>query len=77
MTADGHKLGSWVGTQRAKRKDGGLSAERTAQLEALGIVWDPLDTAWDEGYARLETYKEEHCLVLKWFVTADGHKLWV
>ncbi|KAJ1459080.1 helicase associated domain-containing protein [Pelagophyceae sp. CCMP2097] len=83
VTADGHKLGSWVARQRQMGKgvDGGLTDERAARLEALGFVWDALDAAWDENYARLEAYKAEHgdCLVPLSYVTADGYKLglWV
>ena len=68
VTPDGGKLGNWVSYQRKARKGntyGGLSEERTARLEALGFVWDTLDTAWDESYRWLEAYRAEQgdCLV--------------
>ncbi|KAJ1447180.1 helicase associated domain-containing protein, partial [Pelagophyceae sp. CCMP2097] len=54
---------------------------QASQLEPLGFVCDPPDTAWDKGYENLEVYKAEHgdCRVPGGFVAADGHKLgsWV
>ena len=39
-TVDGFQLGAWAGTQRKYYKNGKLSAERIARLEALpGWVW--------------------------------------
>ncbi|GIE89678.1 hypothetical protein Are01nite_61580 [Actinoplanes regularis] len=41
MTADGFKLGNWVGNQRSGRRRGQLSADRAAQVEKVpGWVWD-------------------------------------
>jgi superfamily II DNA or RNA helicase len=36
-TADGFKLGTWVGSQRGKK--GAMPAERRQRLEDIGIVW--------------------------------------
>ena len=79
VTADGFNLGSWVSTQRQayKGSKGGLSAEQVSRLEALGMVWDPLSAAWEEGFRRLQAYAEERgdCLVPQRHVTADGFNL--
>ena len=79
VTADGFNLGSWVSTQRQayKGSKGGLSAEQVSRLEALGMVWEPLSAAWEEGFRRLQAYAEERgdCLVPQRHVTADGFNL--
>ena len=60
-TQDGVALGSWVGTQRKYYKQGQLSHERIAKLEALvGWVWDPFDQQWEEGFSALEAYVAKH-----------------
>jgi len=38
---DGFKLGAWVGRRRNERRAGKLTAARIAELNALGMVWDP------------------------------------
>jgi DNA-binding TFAR19-related protein (PDSD5 family) len=78
-TASGHKLGSWVGTQRSKKNQ--LTPEQVQRLDALGFVWDPHAEKWEQGIKELSIYKEEHadCLVSHKHITASGHKLviWV
>jgi len=56
-------LGRWVTRQRVKRDT--LSAERRRRLEALRFVWDPLELAWQKGFASLKQFKarEKHCRV--------------
>jgi hypothetical protein len=41
-TADGYRLGQWVGTQRQayKGQRGGLSASQVSRLEGVGMVWE-------------------------------------
>ena len=60
---DGYVLGSWLGTQRRVKK--ALSVERRQRLEDLGFVWDPLTEAWEEGFKKLQQFKdrEGHCRV--------------
>ena len=39
VTPDGFRLGTWLNYQRAKRGRGELSEEKTARLEAIGMIW--------------------------------------
>ena len=57
------KLGQWVGVQRATKDR--MSTERRHQLNAIGFVWDALESWWEDGFATLTTFKarEDHCLV--------------
>ncbi len=41
VTDDGFTLGKWVTNRRQDRTIGRLSAARIAELNALGMVWDP------------------------------------
>src|SRR5262245_40542800 len=56
---NGFRLGKWVGAQRGNADT--LSAPRRQQLDELGFVWDPLETAWAEGRRHLTNYKELEC----------------
>jgi hypothetical protein len=57
------KLGFWVSNQRANQNR--MTAERRQRLDAIGFVWDTLESGWEEGFAALTTFKarEGHCLV--------------
>ena len=79
-TTDGHKLGGWVGSQRANK--GRLSQKRRARLEELeGWVWDLREARWEEGFAQLQRYvaTEGHARVPAKHRTPNGNKLgsWV
>ena len=66
------KLGTWVSTQRKCKKkleagqpSPGITAERVAQLEALGFEWSPPiihtdEVGWEAKRARLAAFKDEH-----------------
>ncbi len=78
VTADGYRLGQWVGVQRRAYRQGKLSAERQGRLDPLpDWTWDPNESAWEDGYARLVAYIDEHdtSLVPLRYVTADGFHL--
>jgi superfamily II DNA or RNA helicase len=62
------RLGGWISKQRSSKD--ALSEERQQRLDELGFVWDPFEADWDEGFNRLEAYKERegHCRV------PDDHK---
>lgn len=55
---DGFNLGIWTSAQRSNKSK--LSPERLSRLETQGMVWDVLAARWDEGFAYLSQYKEEH-----------------
>ena len=57
------KLGSWVARQRTKRQT--MSTAWRRQLDAIGFVWDPYESAWERGFAALKQFKarEKHCRV--------------
>jgi hypothetical protein len=56
-SADGYKLGQWVTIQRTVYRDGEMSKERQARLEALpDWSWDPRNSRWDYGYSALEDH---------------------
>jgi len=78
---DGFALGAWVGTRRYERRAGTLTAVRVAELDALGMVWDPLDARYRAGVDHLRAYTAEwgHAKVPKNHVTDDGFTLggWV
>jgi len=81
VTDDGFKLGRWVDTRRKDHKIGRLSTAKIAELDALGMVWNPLDTGYRIGVAHLRAYvaREGHANVHLRSVTDDGFKLgtWV
>jgi len=69
-TEKGFHLGSWVGSQRQRYKDGTLEQVRAALLVCLpGWMWDTLETAWDVGILALRQFasREGHAAV------PDGH----
>jgi hypothetical protein len=71
-------LGNWVGTQRRGKET--LPAERRQRLDDLGFVWDPNTEAWEEGFSKLQQFKdrEGHCKVPQSF-KEEGFRLgqWV
>jgi hypothetical protein len=72
-------LGQWISNQRAKKDK--LSPQRRQKLHELGFDWDPLETAWDEGFHHLKLYKgrEGHCRVPVSYKDDNGFSLgqWV
>ena len=62
------RLGEWVYHQRKYQREGRLSPERIARLEAIGFVWQcpaPSGLPWEQRLAQLVSYKERfgHCNV--------------
>lgn len=57
---NGTAIGNWVSTQRILRKEGKLSQDRAAALEAIpGWTWDALDDAWQAACATLQAFVAE------------------
>ena len=55
----GFRLGNWAAIQRVKSRAGRLGDDRRRRLDALpGWVWDPSDTDWEGGFARLIQFAE-------------------
>ncbi len=58
------KLGAWLNRQRMDARNGHLQPDRLARLEALGFVSAPgrpsLDKYWDQRYAELAAFHQEH-----------------
>ncbi|MEI8221951.1 MAG: Helicase associated domain protein, partial [bacterium] len=76
VTGDGYRLGTWVNKQRSKRTT--MPADRKRHLEALpGWTWEPFESQWEEGFARLEAYMADKgdCRVPKDHVTGGGYQL--
>jgi superfamily II DNA or RNA helicase len=74
--ADG-ALGRWLEIRRGERRRGALSPERTADLDALGMVWEPHDEDWQQGIGEASDYRRSagHLLVPAKYVTAGGFRL--
>lgn len=77
-TADGFKLGRWIGNLRAKVKAKGLNQvltdEQQQQLAKLGMIWDSNNEKWERYFQAAETYYKEHgnLNVATKYVTEDG-----
>ncbi|MEU1090928.1 Helicase associated domain protein [Streptomyces sp. NPDC005892] len=52
----GFPLGRWLSDQRRAMRAGTMLPERAGDLEALGIVWDPADAAWEENLGAARAY---------------------
>jgi hypothetical protein len=57
---DNPALAHWVGDQRSMNRKGCLPKERQRRLEALGFVWDSLEAKWEEQFAALVRYRQQH-----------------
>jgi len=60
FTTNGIKLGQWVSIQRTKFKEGKLSLERIARLEALDFDWDQLAITWEKNFSKLVAFKNDN-----------------
>ena len=57
---NGLNLGSWLHNQRTAKKKGTLSKDREEKLLAIGMVFDVLETRWNEMYALAKAYFEHY-----------------
>jgi superfamily II DNA or RNA helicase len=81
VTDTGFKLGSWIVVRRLQFREERLSPERVAQLNALDMIWDPLEADWRSAVAAAAMYRavNGHLRVPKNYVAGDGFRLggWV
>ncbi|MEU3317427.1 Helicase associated domain protein [Streptomyces sp. NPDC006662] len=56
----GFPLGQWIADARRSHTSGRLSAERTRQLDELGMVWSERDVAWEQGLTAARGWAAEH-----------------
>ncbi|MFF7558292.1 Helicase associated domain protein [Streptomyces olivaceus] len=61
LTPNGHSfpLGRWLADQRRALQAGTMAAERAADLDELGMVWEPSEVAWEENLAAARAYFAE------------------
>lgn len=67
-TAEGYPLGQWISSRRKDHRNGRLSAERVALLDALGMIWQarpprtrgPAAQRWQAKYDEVVAYHAEH-----------------
>lgn len=52
----GFPLGRWLSDQRRAMRAGTMLPGRAGDLEALGVVWDPADAAWEENLGAAKAY---------------------
>ncbi|WP_431787564.1 helicase associated domain-containing protein [Streptomyces sp. G9] len=52
----GFPLGRWLSDQRRAMRAGTMLPGRAEDLEALGVVWDPADAAWEENLGAARAY---------------------
>jgi len=76
---DGFNLGVWVNSRRHDHKVGRLSTARIAELNALGVVWDPHDARYRTGLDHLRAYTAAagHANMPASHLADDGFKLGV
>ncbi|MFG3496839.1 helicase associated domain-containing protein [Streptomyces sp. NPDC047886] len=56
----GYTLGTFITTMRDAAKAGRLEADWTAELDALGMIWDKHDAAWRARLAAAADYLRTH-----------------
>jgi superfamily II DNA or RNA helicase len=54
------QLASWVSRQRGFYAQRKLSTDRIGRLEQLGFEWNRFESAWEQMFAALAAYKQEH-----------------
>lgn len=63
VSANGLKLHFWISRLRRLKRgavDGGLTAEQIDRLERIGMVWEPFDETWSNGFDEARRYKRAH-----------------
>ncbi|MDE6285302.1 MAG: helicase associated domain-containing protein [Bacilli bacterium] len=57
---NGIALGQWISTQRQNKKLNKLSSERIKKLENIGMIWNPMQSSWEEYYQLAKVYYKEN-----------------
>ena len=74
VSEGGVPLRGWINSRRTEYTRGALSAERIAELNALGMVRDPRDDDWRTGIAAAREYRSTHGhLFVPAAVASDGY----
>ena len=84
---EGLNLGSWVNSQRIKRRKGLLTPEKIKKLDRIRFSWEPLADQWQEAFEALKSFKKKngHCRISKcnevnlqnlgvWVIVQRSHK---
>lgn len=58
--SENRRLGIWVVGQRQAKKLQQLSEERIEKLSGIGFTWSPSEISWDNSFARLVEFRNEH-----------------
>ena len=58
--ARNRELAAWLHAVRCNKRSGRLDADRVRQLDALGVVWEPQQTRWENLFAVLVEYRQGH-----------------
>jgi hypothetical protein len=76
---DHPRLAQWVWAQRAAAQRGLLPAQKLAELEALGFVWDEKKVLLEEMFLELARFRERfgHCNVPRGWSEHPELALWV
>ena len=77
VTKSNENLGTWISNQRSLYKSGNLSKEKIKMLEEIGMVWNKLDSDWQEKYRQAKEYYQKHgnLSIDSEYVAANGEVL--
>lgn len=77
VTADGFRLGQWIGNARQHRRKGWLQPDRVEALDKMGMLWDTPELPWHRFLDELRSFRSEfgHVLVPQAYTTPDGYRL--
>ncbi|MEZ7005849.1 Helicase associated domain protein [Streptomyces sp. AD55] len=77
VTAEGFRLGQWIGNARQHRRKGWLRPDRIEALDELGMLWDTPDLPWYRFLDELRAFHRRfgHVLVSQSYTTPDGYRL--
>lgn len=56
----GFALSNWINNTRARYRIGGLNQSQVDALDAMGVIWNIVDSRWEYCYAEAARYYEQH-----------------